>query len=196
MKTKEYVKKYELNKSDKFDHSEFVADLTVDFMTLLEVGKGDQSLKGYENAVRAVRMKFDAVNNKTVGCIPEKLWGYFFATVIVKMREEFFPTEMNRRREQQAERKRIWEERKNNEWEEYDFWSGFAFRSMLAGMLKKKKPTSSFETLGLEADAGEAEVKSAFRKLSLIHHPDKGGKDAKFVEITEAKNKCMMYLAK
>ena len=91
MKTKEYVNKYKLNESDKFNHSEFVSDLTIDFLTLLEVGKAQYNLKGFDNAVRAIKMKFDAINNKTVGCIHEKLWNYFFATVIVKIREELFP---------------------------------------------------------------------------------------------------------
>merc|ERR1719409_1102347 len=47
-----------------------------------------------------------------------------------------------------------------------------------------------YERLGLEAEASTREVKSAYRKMSVQHHPDKvdGGEAAiqKFREITEA----------
>ena len=47
-----------------------------------------------------------------------------------------------------------------------------------------------YERLGLEAEATTKEVKTAYRKMSVIHHPDKnGGGEAavmKFREITEA----------
>jgi len=194
MKTKEYIKKYELDKSDKFNHNEFVSDLTIDFMTLLEVGKATENLKGFENGVRAIKMKFDAINNKTVGCIPDKLWKYFYATVIVKMREELFPTEMQRQREDREERKRRYEERKKWENEENgNFWNYF-FGSTLLDMFKISVPTDSFTILGLTTDADESSIKSAYRSLSKIHHPDMSGKQDKFIEITEAKNKCLMYL--
>lgn len=32
MKTKEYIKKYELNVSDSFDHNMFIGDLAIDFI--------------------------------------------------------------------------------------------------------------------------------------------------------------------
>lgn len=195
MKTKEYVKKYNLNVSDKFDHSEFVADLTVDFITLLEVGKSTENIKGFDNAVRAIRMKFDAINNKTVGCIPEKLWNYFFATVIAKMREELFPEVMKKRQQEKEERKRDYERRKEWEKKDNDFWNRAFFGSMFGNLFKTRVPSDAFKTLELEEDATEVMVTKAYRKLSLIHHPDKGGKQNKFIEITEAKNKCLMYLS-
>jgi hypothetical protein len=73
MKPLDYVKKYNLDKGDKFNHNSFVADLAIDFQTLLQVGKGDQNIKGFENAVRAIRMKWDGINNKTLGNLPDKL---------------------------------------------------------------------------------------------------------------------------
>ena len=30
--------------------------------------------------------------------------------------------------------------------------------------------------------------------LSKLHHPDKGGDSKRFMEITEAKNKCLIYV--
>jgi len=196
MKTKEYVLKYKLNESDKFDHTEFVSDLTIDFLSLLEVGKATSNLKGFNNAVNAIRMKFDAVNNKTRGCIPEKLWKYFFATVIVKMRDNLFPKEMRLIKEQKEKRKRAYENRQNWYNQEFNFFDESFFYSILADMLKVKKPLEAFEILGLPLEANQEDVKLKYRELCFLYHPDKGGKQEQFIKITEAKNKCLSYLMK
>jgi hypothetical protein len=194
MKTKEYVTKYNLSQSDKFNHNEFVSDLANDLLTALEVGKGKENIKGFNNAVNAIKMKFDAINNKTLGNI-EKIWGFFFATVVVKLKEELFPEFVKAQNEQREKAKRQYEERKRFE----DSYDDFFFWGRMAGLLnliKSPTPTSSFAVLELSVDAKEDEVKTAFRKLSLQHHPDKGGNAEKFTEIVEAKNKVMAYLSK
>lgn len=43
-----------------------------------------------------------------------------------------------------------------------------------------------YDILGVDKKASKDEVKKAFRKLAQQHHPDKGGDEAKFKEITEA----------
>jgi molecular chaperone DnaJ len=43
-----------------------------------------------------------------------------------------------------------------------------------------------YETLGVEKKASQDDIKKAFRKLAQKHHPDKGGDESKFKEITEA----------
>eukprot|EP00965_Chrysotila_dentata_P236572 6201394-Pleurochrysis_carterae.AAC.3 len=43
-----------------------------------------------------------------------------------------------------------------------------------------------YEVLGLSDEASDAEIKRAYRALSLRHHPDKGGDAAKFKELTSA----------
>ena len=43
-----------------------------------------------------------------------------------------------------------------------------------------------YKTLGVEKDATEKEIKKAYRKLSLEHHPDQGGDEEEFKKITEA----------
>ncbi len=198
MTTNDYVKKYKLSVSDKFNHSDFVQDLSNDFIALLEINKANDNLKGFDNALRCIRMKFDSISNKTAGVLYEKLWGYFFATVVVKLREELCPKDMEKRRKLQEEQKKEWERRKaqrdfeNQEFSEY-FW-GRDFFSFLFSSQSVEKPIDSFSILGLNENATELDVKSAFKKLANIHHPDKGGKQDKFIEITESKNKCLRYL--
>lgn len=46
--------------------------------------------------------------------------------------------------------------------------------------------TAFYETLGVTKDASEAEIKKAFRKLAMVHHPDKGGDPEMFTKIQAA----------
>eukprot|EP00571_Detonula_confervacea_P015924 CAMPEP_0172304690 /NCGR_PEP_ID=MMETSP1058-20130122/6072_1 /TAXON_ID=83371 /ORGANISM="Detonula confervacea, Strain CCMP 353" /LENGTH=414 /DNA_ID=CAMNT_0013016035 /DNA_START=62 /DNA_END=1306 /DNA_ORIENTATION=- len=43
-----------------------------------------------------------------------------------------------------------------------------------------------YETLGVEKDADEKAIKKAYRKLAVKHHPDKGGDEHKFKEVSAA----------
>ncbi|MEI7478309.1 MAG: DnaJ domain-containing protein [bacterium] len=43
-----------------------------------------------------------------------------------------------------------------------------------------------YEVLGVTEEASEEEIKKAFRKLAMQHHPDKGGDQEKFKTINEA----------
>lgn len=43
-----------------------------------------------------------------------------------------------------------------------------------------------YEILGVSKDANDAEIKKAYRTLSLTHHPDRGGDTQKFQEISGA----------
>lgn len=43
-----------------------------------------------------------------------------------------------------------------------------------------------YEVLGVSQDATEEQIREAFRKLAIKHHPDKGGDAAEFHRITDA----------
>ncbi len=43
-----------------------------------------------------------------------------------------------------------------------------------------------YKTLGLNSNATDDEVKQAYRKLAMKHHPDRGGDEAEFKKIKEA----------
>lgn len=47
-------------------------------------------------------------------------------------------------------------------------------------------PKDYYDVLGVSKNAGTAEIKKAYRKLAMKHHPDKGGDAEKFKKISEA----------
>ena len=57
-------------------------------------------------------------------------------------------------------------------------------------------PAAEFIVLGIKniENITESDIKTAYRSLSIQHHPDKGGKQEDFIKITEAKNKCLAWL--
>jgi DnaJ family protein A protein 2 len=54
------------------------------------------------------------------------------------------------------------------------------------GPSKDVDTTKLYETLGVDKDASAKDIKKAYRKLSLVHHPDRGGDEHKFKEINAA----------
>jgi DnaJ-class molecular chaperone len=50
----------------------------------------------------------------------------------------------------------------------------------------KKKQNNPWNVLGIQPDSDIAEVKKAYKSLSRIHHPDKGGKVADWLAIADA----------
>jgi curved DNA-binding protein len=43
-----------------------------------------------------------------------------------------------------------------------------------------------YTTLGISKNASEAEIKAAYRKMAMKHHPDRGGDEKKFKEVNTA----------
>ena len=48
------------------------------------------------------------------------------------------------------------------------------------------KETEFYTRLGLTPNASESDIKKAYRKLAIKHHPDKGGNEDTFKKLTEA----------
>merc|ERR1719199_1037108 len=51
---------------------------------------------------------------------------------------------------------------------------------------KPADTTKFYKLLEVDKNASEPEIKKAYRKLAVKHHPDKGGDPEKFKEITRA----------
>ena len=52
--------------------------------------------------------------------------------------------------------------------------------------------TDYYQTLGINKNASEDEIKQAYRRMASKHHPDRGGDTQKFQEIEEAYS-CLLY---
>ena len=46
--------------------------------------------------------------------------------------------------------------------------------------------TKLYDVLGVKSTAANQEIKKAYRKLAMLHHPDKGGDETKFKQLTHA----------
>lgn len=199
MKPKDYIEKYSLKSGWNTKHqTEFLNDFTSELLAFCEYNKALNNLKGFDNALRVVRQKWDSISNKIPKGLPESLWKYFFATTISKIREEMCPEQMQRRR-QEAEDRRIqreaWRKRREEEEKMWNDMARDAYFERLALLLLSISavPTSSFQYLNLETTASQDEIKKRYRELSIKAHPDSGGSQEEFITLTDHKNKCLKW---
>jgi len=195
MKPKEYLEKYDLTKSK--NHNLFLDDLTNELLSLLEVGRsldGELNIKTFENSLRVIRQKWDAISNKIPFGLTEGLWEYFYATKICKIRKELFPEVVANREKIREEKQRRYDEYKSI-FEEDSFFDRFQnLFKLLSG--HDIKPIEAYTVLGFSESDEVAidDVSKRYRELSLKCHPDRGGSQEQFIKITEAKNRVINFI--
>merc|ERR1719498_594470 len=71
----------------------------------------------------------------------------------------------------------------------FNFFEGGGFPGGMPGGMEDDEPantTAFYETLGVSKTATPQEIKKAYRKAAMRHHPDKGGDPEKFKQISKA----------
>ena len=92
-----------------------------------------------------------------------------------------------RRREQQEERYRRFKEEHDNFWRTRE--EGYYFKNFHNRVDQNRK--NAMHLLDLQEPFTKQDVKSAYRKLVKVHHPDAGGLQANFVKLNKAYNYLM-----
>lgn len=202
MKPKEFIEKYGIQNGWNPKHqTNFLQDFTSELISMLEYNKAADNIKGFDNALRTIRQKWDAISNKIRFGLPEGMWRYFFATVVVKLREEMCAREVQARKERAEEKRKAWEawearQEARRAWEQqWDdlFRESIYERLFMSMFILSAIPTESFAFMELSTDATEEDIKNKFRKLAMKYHPDKGGDKDKFTALLEHKNKCLKW---
>ena len=67
---------------------------------------------------------------------------------------------------------------------------GAQARDLINGRVSAAMP-SDWSLIGLQPGANADQIKTAFRRLAKQHHPDAGGDQAKFVELSQAAERLM-----
>lgn len=201
MKPKEFITKYHLERGWNSRVQEpFLQDFTNELIAFLEFFNAQNNIRGFENAVKIIRSKWDAVSNKIPYGLPDKLWSYFWATVVCKLREELCPAEVRRMEARKAEWEKRQAEREERRERENRWWrmsqESIWERIAMLYLLLNSAPSESFAYLGLKEDATPEEITKRYRELSLKCHPDKGGSQEEFIKLTEHKNKALKWASR
>lgn len=67
-------------------------------------------------------------------------------------------------------------------------WNLVGIREAMRIESIRSRPSSAHRVLGVHPGATQNQIKTAFRKLSHLHHPDLGGDSAEFRKLVRARN--------
>ena len=208
MKPKQYIKKYNLETSAFFDRTAFVDDFMADFKTML--GAVHLSPVTFKNVVSDLEIKFRNIFNGSEVTLDaaDKFWNYIFASQIVPIRNFYFPdwkkamldhklkTDPDFKRryncwQMHQEEDKFFNDMMGNFWEDLlHRFESYASQMNSLRYVKYEDVTAAKKTLGFSEKESPTvdEIKSRYRLLAMMTHPDKGGDDASFRALSEAKD--------
>lgn len=189
MKPKEYVKKFSPWKSEYANDA--VNQLKIDFMTVYEtvfiLGGNKISLSRFKSLTKEAKDKFDLIRSYLPE-IPEKSWGYIYATVIKPMEGQFCSEEIAQK-EAKRRKQKAWESTFGGYYSNNDF---DYICDLIKSILNPKVDIEAQGYLGLSDNFTREDVNIAYRALSKMAHPDCGGSHKAFLELTEMKNRALV----
>jgi len=180
----------------RVDRIPLVADLTTDFLSTVEFLKerGQLNYTRFCSVSDEFHVKLNSIASKSA--VPKAFWEgirkYFYATVIAKIKEELFGTYLRERAERKKEEREYWRGASGFDW--FGDFMGRMFHDFVSMVTKLSAPFTSLNRLGLGENFTEEDLNITYRRKALLLHPDKGGDEAKFKQLVEDKNKCLVYL--
>lgn len=199
MKPKEYVNKYDLGTNDKFNYNEFMSDFNLDFLTLIETARKQSNwiYSTYKRLIDDMRKKFNAIDNKTNGKLPEWLWKKFYATTVQEQKELYFGDYL-RAKQERWEKDRARREEERRYWDGSAMWEEFiketyerAFEQFDKVVRKVQMTVSeAFSTINLPQGTPKDIVIQQCKSLLVKFHPDRNKEpdaEKKFKEVNNAR---------
>lgn len=205
MKSKEYINAFKIqNGWNSQKQKAFLSELTQELVATFELFDKPDDEHIFNVSVNMIRQKWDSISKKIPFGLPDNMWSYFYATVIVPFKKESCPTFVKQqqfkekeRREKQERYERIYDPFETMEKEgerKYTKRLIDGFAAFLLSCYLDTIPNNSFEYFDLDSNASEDDVMKAFHARLLKVHPDKGGNKEDAILCIENKNKCIQYL--
>ena len=202
MNINEYTSKYSMLFGGNFNRDEFLIDLNVDLLDMFYRNNGSVTLSKFKETIIFLKYKYDLIIKSLliVEDITDTYWNEFTSSYINPLKYNHFPEEEVKdqakyKTKEKTRKKRTYKKRdkkKSSGWE--DQWKQWSSQN---NNYKSTKTTTSYKSplqiLGLKSGATKKEITKAYRKLSMVHHPDMStGDQVEFVKLTEAKDKAML----
>lgn len=99
--TKYFIGKHKLDQENfEFSREDFLSDLNIDFLALLNKSAGNPQVFTQDNfpyhkfkvVVKQIEQKFWSISNKKIGQpFTKNLWSAFYAIYVVPVREKIYP---------------------------------------------------------------------------------------------------------
>jgi len=210
MKTKQYVKKYNLDIKTIFNRKRFVEDMKYEFYDMFNnTSKGMHAVPRFDKTLDDLKRKWDGVFNRSIIDYEtsEKFWNYFYATEVIPFRNSLFgdwkKAKHNYRYNNDPDFQRRYDSyQAHKSYEEFeermynDASQGFWERMLSSFKNDFIKIDDDLAILGFsdKSELSEDSLKSKFRSLSKKHHPDFGGKTDSYIKILDAKDNLERYL--
>jgi hypothetical protein len=212
MKPKQFIDRYNLDTTKFFDRNEFCVDLMDDFSKMLNSVR--LTTVTFENCVNQLNLKFWNIFNgsKVDREAAEKFWRYIFAAHIVPIRNLYFPDWKKAIHEHRystdpdfARRYDAWKMHKemDDEMNEFvnqarresvnDFWERLTknFFDMLNRLsASPSELIKAKEIFGFHAEENPSidEIKSKYRVMAKMTHPDLGNDPTSFHALQGARD--------
>lgn len=91
LSTKEIVRIYNLDKSTNVDLNPFYNTLMEEFITRLVNNNGLVEYTKFNHSVTELKMKFEAIANKSIVVLTDEQWKFIYAAYISKLRDFIYP---------------------------------------------------------------------------------------------------------